>query len=292
MVSMNTVRHSLAVLACTLLACSPAASPDGTQTTGDATATATATETTPEATAPGSATGKPSKEFALGSSTSAKDARGVNESTIKPTRTEAALKMIVNNKDDQPIPGIVVTLTDPDGKKVYAEETDAMGYTELLVPVGKKYEILYLSLGRKDFAANVTVTDEPSQNIKLTLRFKKWEPEPKPLVLDGVEFDTGKATIRPDSLPKLDVVLEFMTHKKSARVEISGHTDNKGGKAANKKLSQQRAEACRDYLVSKGIDKSRIEAVGYGDEKPLGQNETEPGRQRNRRIEANELPAK
>jgi len=283
------MRHSIATLACALIACSgPATSPDGTQTTATADATAVA-QASADAAASGSA--KASKEFLLGSSTSAKDAHGVSDSKIKPTRTEAAMKLVVQNKDDAPIAGIVVTLAAPDGKKIYTEETDAMGYTEVLVPVGKKYEILYLSLGRKDFAANVTVTDEPSQNIKLTLRFKKWVPEPKPLVLDGIEFDTGKATIRPETLPKLDTVIEFMTHKKSARIEISGHTDNKGGKAANKKLSQQRAEACRDYLVSKGIDKGRIEAVGHGDEKPLGQNDTEPGRQRNRRIEAAELKA-
>jgi OOP family OmpA-OmpF porin len=90
-------------------------------------------------------------------------------------------------------------------------------------------------------------------------------------------------------LPRLDRVVEFMTYKKQARIQISGHTDNMGKKAANKVLSQNRANACRDYVISKGIDGSRIEAVGYGDERPIAPNDTEEGRQENRRIEAMEL---
>ena len=231
------------------------------------------------------------KAFQLGKSDTAKDARGVADSKIKPTKTEAAMRLIVEDKEKAPISGVVITLTGPDGKKLYTDETDAMGYAEILVPVGKKYEIVYLSLGQKDFSANVTVTGEPSQNIKLTLRFKRFVPEPgqSGFVLEGIEFDTGKATIRPDSLPRLDSVVEYLTHKKSARIEIAGHTDNVGNKNTNKTLSQKRAEACRDYIVKKGIDKSRIEPKGYGDERPLDSNDSAEGRQKNRRIEATEL---
>jgi outer membrane protein OmpA-like peptidoglycan-associated protein len=81
-------------------------------------------------------------------------------------------------------------------------------------------------------------------------------------------------------------MVEYMMHKKTARLEISGHTDDAGKKAANKKLSQERADAVRDYLVSKGIEADRIKAVGYGDEKPIAPNDTSEGRQKNRRIEA------
>jgi outer membrane protein OmpA-like peptidoglycan-associated protein len=80
-----------------------------------------------------------------------------------------------------------------------------------------------------------------------------------------------------------------MAHKKSARVEISGHTDNVGNAKANKTLSEKRAEACRNYIVSKGIDKKRLDAIGFGDEHPIAPNDTDEGRQKNRRIEAKEL---
>lgn len=222
-------------------------------------------------------------------------------SKIKPTRTEAAMKFTVVDKDTGPIEGIIVSLTAPDGTKYYTEETDANGYAEVLVPVGQRYELVYLSLGRRDIAAAVAVTDEPNQNVRLTLRYKRHdspvarnaapatEPEAPRFVLGGVTFDIGKATIRPESFPRLDSVVEYMTHKKSARIEISGHTDNVGNAKTNKALSAKRAEACRDYLISHGIDGSRIDAVGYGDERPIAPNDTEEGRQQNRRIEATEL---
>ncbi len=223
--------------------------------------------------------------------------RGVKPSKITPTRTEAALKFTVVNKDKGPIKGIVISLTDPKGKKYYTDETDAKGYTEMLVPVGRKYDLVYLSLGRHKISAQITVSNKPRQTNKYTLRYKRFE-DPKPakgilpppkFVLKGVEFDTGKATIRKESFARLDRVVEYMTHKRSARIEISGHTDNVGKPKRNKALSQRRARACRKYLISQGIDGSRILAVGRGDEQPIASNDTKEGRQQNRRIEAIEL---
>jgi outer membrane protein OmpA-like peptidoglycan-associated protein len=258
---------------------------------GEAPAAAPAADT--GAPAPGDAAQPESGEFVLRTN-DPKTAPRSSASKIKPTRSEAALKFSVVDKDKGPIRGIVVSLTGADGKKYYTEETDVDGYAEVLVPVGQKYDLVYLSLGRRDIAANVAVTDEPNQTVRLTLRYKRYEPppmaSPEPrFVLDGVNFDSGKATIRPESFPRLDAVAEYMTYKKSSRIQISGHTDNKGNPKTNKTLSQKRAEACRDYLASKGIDKSRIEAAGYGDERPIAPNDTEDGRQTNRRIEATEL---
>lgn len=227
-------------------------------------------------------------EFVLRDSDSARKTQGATPSKIKATKTEAAMKFIVVDKEKGPIPGIVISLTSPDGAKFVTPETDATGYAEVLVPVGKKYDLVYLSLGRQDIAATVPVPDEPNQNIKLTLRYKRFS-EPPRLVLDGVNFDTGKATLRPESHAQLNRVVEYMTYKKSARIEISGHTDNVGNPKKNKTLSEDRAQACREYLISRGIDGGRIEARGYGDEKPIASNDTEAGRQQNRRIEATEL---
>jgi outer membrane protein OmpA-like peptidoglycan-associated protein len=107
-------------------------------------------------------------------------------------------------------------------------------------------------------------------------------------VLDGVNFDTGKASIRAESFPRLDGVVEYMSHKPSVRIQISGHTDNVGNPKTNKTLSEKRAQACRDYLIAKGIDGTRVAAVGFGDERPIASNATDDGRQQNRRIEATE----
>lgn len=228
-------------------------------------------------------------------------------SNLTPSLTEAVVKFFVLDKDKGPVEGIVIALTDPDGRNYYTDETDAEGYAEILLPIGKRYELVYLSLGRQDVVAKVDVPNEPKLNLRLTLRYKKWIPEqpvrganaptpknPPPadsprFVLDGVEFDTGKAVLRASSKEELEQVIAYMAHKKSARIEISGHTDNVGPAKANMALSKKRAEAVRTYMIKKGIDGSRIEAVGYGDTMPIGDNNTEEGRQRNRRIEATEL---
>jgi outer membrane protein OmpA-like peptidoglycan-associated protein len=103
---------------------------------------------------------------------------------------------------------------------------------------------------------------------------------------EKVFFDTGKATIKPVSFTLLDEVATALEgHDEVRRVRIEGHTDDVGDAVLNKKLSQQRAEAVRGYLLNKGIDAARLEAAGYGEEKPVAPNATAEGREANRRVE-------
>jgi hypothetical protein len=217
-------------------------------------------------------------------------AHSAKASKIVPTKTEAAIKLFVLEKGKGPVKGVVIRLTTPAGANYHTDETDEDGYAEVLVPVGQKYEVSYLSLGltRGDIVATETVSNEPKQTIKLTLRYKRLPPPP-PFVLSGVTFDTNKSTLKSESTTRLDVVVEFMKLKKSSRVEISGHTDNVGSAKSNKGLSARRAEACRSYLISRGIDGGRITAVGYGSERPVAPNDNDENRQKNRRIEVVEL---
>ena len=232
--------------------------------------------------------GRDAGEFQLRNSDSAKGAHGATKSKIVPTKTEAAMKFFVLDKENGPIKGIVICLTSSASAKYCTDETDAEGYGEVLVPVGQKYDVTYLSLGGGDVATSVDVTGEPKQNIKLTLRYKR-PPSRPPFVLKGVSFDTGTANIRHESLSRLDLVVDFMQRRKSAVVEISGHTDNVGKAKTNKALSLKRAQACRDHLISKGIDGSRMTTVGYGGERPAVPNDTEQNRETNRRIEVIEV---
>jgi outer membrane protein OmpA-like peptidoglycan-associated protein len=218
----------------------------------------------------------------------AKSAHGAHASKIEATKDDAAMKFFVVDKEKGPVKGVVVEMTSETGHKYYTDETDEEGYAEVLVPANAKYELKYLDLGRKDIAANVAVTKEPKQTVKLTLRYKPLPPA-IPFVLTGIVFDTNKAYIRPESEPRLDILVDFMTHKRSARVEISGHTDNVGNAKKNKVLSQQRAESCRKYVMAKGVDGGRIKAVGFGDEKPIAPNDSDENRQKNRRIEVVEV---
>lgn len=105
-------------------------------------------------------------------------------------------------------------------------------------------------------------------------------------VLRHVFFDTGKATLKPESFDELDKLMLMMEQNIKMRVEIGGHTDNVGSPDVNVKLSQQRALAVRNYLASKGIEARRVTAVGYGETKPIVSNDDEVGgRAINRRVE-------
>jgi OOP family OmpA-OmpF porin len=101
-----------------------------------------------------------------------------------------------------------------------------------------------------------------------------------------VNFATAKYRVLPSSFKLLNQVVQVLQRDfPKMRVSIEGHTDNVGREAANTRLSQRRAEAVRDYLVSKGISPSRLEAVGYGPTKPIASNKTVKGKARNRRTE-------
>jgi outer membrane protein OmpA-like peptidoglycan-associated protein len=98
-------------------------------------------------------------------------------------------------------------------------------------------------------------------------------------------FETGKSTIKSESMYLVDEVAEMMQGNETLKVSIEGHTDNVGTAATNKTLSEERANAVMAALVSKGIDQSRLSAKGWGQEKPVADNETEEGRAKNRRVE-------
>ncbi len=106
------------------------------------------------------------------------------------------------------------------------------------------------------------------------------------VILEQVQFDTGKATIKKVSDGLLDNVAEvFKDHADVLKVEVQGHTDNRGSASLNKGLSQRRAEAVLKALVARGIAASRLVAQGYGQDQPIADNKTDAGRQKNRRVQ-------
>ena len=101
----------------------------------------------------------------------------------------------------------------------------------------------------------------------------------------NILFDIGKSTIQNESLPVIDQIFELMKSNSTLKISIEGHTDNTGDAASNKKLSNDRAKAVMDAIIAKGIDKTRMAFVGWGQEKPVADNRTEEGRAQNRRVE-------
>ncbi|MGC4067888.1 MAG: OmpA family protein [Polyangiaceae bacterium] len=104
-------------------------------------------------------------------------------------------------------------------------------------------------------------------------------------LLEPIQFDTGKATIKAVSFPILDEVVALMKARKDLKVGVYGHTDSVGSDANNLKLSKDRAAACMKYLVDHGIAGSRLQSEGFGESKPITTNDTAEGRAKNRRTE-------
>jgi outer membrane protein OmpA-like peptidoglycan-associated protein len=102
---------------------------------------------------------------------------------------------------------------------------------------------------------------------------------------NDILFNTGKSTFKTGVSGKLDLIAEVMMTYNKATFSIDGHTDSTGSEAINKKVSQKRANAVRDYLIKRGVDSSRVQAVGVGQSKPLSSNKTSAGRAKNRRVE-------
>lgn len=149
--------------------------------------------------------------------------------------------------------------------------------------------------GRTVYAA-VEVFNE-GRNVELTVLEQKamvqevsanlmWDALQKDgFVTLPVLFDTGKASIKPESARLVQQIADVLKKQPTLKVSIEGHTDNQGNAAANKTLSQQRAKAVVDAVAALGVPPARMTAVGWGPEKPVADNRSEEGRARNRRVE-------
>ena len=104
-------------------------------------------------------------------------------------------------------------------------------------------------------------------------------------VTNNILFETGKATLKPESMAEIQKVADFMKKNPSVRFEVQGHTDNQGSDAVNDPLSQQRAEAVVNALEQLGCDPFNMRAVGKGSHEPVASNSTDEGRAKNRRVE-------
>lgn len=171
-------------------------------------------------------------------------------------------------------------------QREYQGLTNENGKFSIRLPSGDKYEIFIL--GFKD-STSYNVLEIPPLTGKAYYKdpFKvdiQFMPS-KTFVLDDCNFETGKATLEPESYAVLDELVAYLNRKVDEKIELGGHTDNVGSAAANLKLSDERANAVRNYLLAKGVDQSRVTAKGYGMTVPIADNKTEEGRAQNRRTE-------
>ena len=193
---------------------------------------------------------------------------------------------IVDMRTRQPKNNELVVFRSQKNNNEYQAISDSAGSFSTRLPAGDKYDIFIM--GFKD-SSSYNVLDIPALGANsfyknpFTVNLE-FDP-PKTFVLDNVEFDFGKSTLRPESYNALDDLVDYLKRKTNERIEIGGHTDNVGSDAKNLVLSLERAKSIVAYLIAKGIENDRLVAKGYGAEEPIEENTTGEGRQKNRRTE-------
>ncbi len=170
-------------------------------------------------------------------------------------------------------------------------QTDEFGKGTFDLPPGQYALYAKTNQGRESSTKYVLLKENDEKFIEFSLG--KTKPKVKIAkdkktinISEKVQFEVGKALLTYNSTKLLDEIATLLVRNPSVkRVKIAGHTDNTGNASVNLKLSQDRAQAVRDYLIKKGVDANRLEAAGYGEDFPIATNSTENGRYQNRRVD-------
>jgi OOP family OmpA-OmpF porin len=189
----------------------------------------------------------------------------------------ATLDVKVLNMKGQPYKGDKILFVGQQTHQTFSGITNAAGKFEIRLPSGDVYDIRIQSIG-KEVEYNTLEIPEGEEG-------GEFERAELVITYEAPKNYTLKSAIKPVSYPLLDDLVEIMTLKPEMRIEVAGHTDSDGDDAANLALSQQRADAVKNYLVKKGIAAARIVAHGYCESRPVADNATAAGKQQNRRTE-------
>lgn len=199
---------------------------------------------------------------------------------------DAPVDVTITDFKDNPLPNEIMIFRSKKNEREYQGQTNDKGQFSTRLPAGDVYNIFIL--GFKDSTSIDSLVIPALEGNKyyknpfvVTYQFMP----SKSFVLENCNFDNGKATLQESAFTVLDELVAYLKRKDDDRIELGGHTDNVGSPASNQKLSLDRANTVRDYLIAKGIDGNRITAKGYGHTKPISENKTAEGRAENRRTE-------
>jgi outer membrane protein OmpA-like peptidoglycan-associated protein len=213
-----------------------------------------------------------------------------NIATTSPIKKAKVEGNVVDMKSKQPKNNELVIFKSHNTNEQFQAVSDGAGKFSTLLPVGDQYEIFVL--GFNDTISHNLIDIprlEPGDYYKDPFVVNLEFDPPTNFVLENVEFDFGKAVLRPQSYETLNKLAEYLKRRSEINIEIDGHTDNIGSHQKNLKLSLERAKSVSDYLVKKGINVERISVKGYGDWQPVSGNNSGKERQENRRIEVKVL---
>jgi outer membrane protein OmpA-like peptidoglycan-associated protein len=197
------------------------------------------------------------------------------------------LKGVVSDaKTHQPLESSI-DLIDNDKNVVLAtfKSNSSTGKYLVNLPSGKNYGIAVKRDGYLFHSENFNLPNNAAfQEFTKDVALKKIEIG-STIVLRNIFFDFDKATIRPESANELERLIKLLNDNPTLKIELGSHTDSKGSDDYNWKLSESRSKSVVDYLIGKGISTARLVAKGYGETKPIDTNDTDDGRQNNRRTE-------
>ncbi len=201
--------------------------------------------------------------------------------------TPTTITGYIRDKDTKKfLPAEVYLMDETNGSKYKAGTSNPeTGIYQIILPDTHKMSIGFFSLGYI-FKTHYIKIDEFQRysEIRLDIELEKLKIGTV-TKLNNIEFDIGLASLRPESFPELDRLVQFLQINKTVRVRINGHTDGTGQPETKQKLSELRAMEVKVYLMKKGIAPNRLEIKGYGMSKPLVEEVDEETRQKNRRVE-------
>lgn len=194
----------------------------------------------------------------------------------------------VNKTNNAPIGGVMVSVNNSTQATVQTtQSSDGDGRFTIQLEPASDFSIS----GKKEgYFSNIEQVSTKGLNRSTTLYVKlelaiQEAKQGQQIVLKNIYFETNKADLNTTASTDLQVLIKYLQDNPLARIEIQGHTDSKGSKALNDRLSKNRALSVLNYLVSKGIDRQRLVANGYGSSRPVDNNATAEGRANNRRVE-------
>lgn len=210
-----------------------------------------------------------------------------NPGNTRPDPVALISGKVIDQTTGKPIEARIVYQTLPDGAEAGEATSDPItGEYKIVLPYGQKYSMRAIA---KDFIAEGDNVDLTQTKGFQEIKGKELKLVPievgRSIRLNNIFFDTGKSELRPESGPELDRLVTTLNDAPKMVIEVRGHTDNTGSNEINAKLSQDRADAVREYFISKGIEPDRIASKGFGETKPVATNDTDEGRQQNRRVE-------
>jgi outer membrane protein OmpA-like peptidoglycan-associated protein len=203
------------------------------------------------------------------------------------TSAVTILKGVVRDAQTQEPLNAVIVITDNEKNQIVStfQSNAKTGRYLVSLPSGRNYGIAVTMEGYLFFSDNVDLPKSKAyQEIEKDVDLSKLEVGRK-IVLRNIFYDFDKSTLRTQSIAELNRLVALMNQNPTLKIEISSHTDNVGSAAYNQRLSEARAKSVIDYLTKNGIPMERLEFKGYGFSDPIAPNETDEGRQLNRRTE-------